>query len=192
MQAESKPETEFVISGVENDILYSLAAVARALKKTKNEIIVELIKKEFVNPVTTYAQTSLLVKAMDRDICERFSCSLIERDKTNDHTILSERTYRSILNLVTKDDIDALFKKYISLIEYRASQVCSRKGYTQLPAGISLTFALFIAVACSTPEVIESIWQLVFQPTDNEGYFYNDVNAIRNELGLQQVDPVLS
>lgn len=191
MQTENKQETEITVSGIERDILYSLAAVARALKKTKNEIIVELIKKEFVNPIAVYAQTSLLVKAMDKDICERFSCVLTERDNANDYTILSERAYRSILNLASRGDIDTLFKQYIHLIEYRASQVCSRKGYTQLPAGISLSFALFIAVACSTQDVIESIWQVIFQPTDNEGHFYNDINAIRNELGLAQVEPLL-
>lgn len=182
MQNTESKDLELVITGIDKDVLYALNAVARVLGKTKNDVILGLINNEFVNPVTTYAKTSLLVKAMDKDISERFGCALISNDVRNEHAIISDRLYKDILKLATVSDVDLLFKKNISLIDYRANQVCSRKAYTQLPEGISLIFALFVEVARSSEEVINDIWEMIFQPTDTEGYFFEDLKALKMKI----------
>ncbi len=173
---------DLMVTGIDKDVLYALNAVARVLGKTKNDVILELINNEFVNPVTIYAKNSLLVKAMDKDISERFGCTLTSNDLRNEHAIISDRFYKDILKLETINDVDLLFKRNIALIDFRANQVCSRKAYTQLPEGISLIFALFVEVARSSQEVIDCIWEMIFQPTDIEGYFHDDLKALKVKL----------
>ncbi|HCM9554953.1 TPA: hypothetical protein N5O20_003052 [Enterobacter kobei] len=179
---DEEKNIELTVSGIDRDVLYALSAISRTLGKTKNEVILGLINKEFLNPITTYAKNSLLVKAMDRDLCERFGCTLMSADTVNEHAIISDRFYKEILDLKTERDVDLLFKKNISLIEFRANQVCSRRAYTHLPEGISLIFALFIEVAVSTPEVINQIWENIFKPTDVEGYFHRDLQEIEMKI----------
>ncbi|HGG8773479.1 TPA: hypothetical protein ACJJ1E_005063, partial [Enterobacter kobei] len=96
---DEEKNIELTVSGIDRDVLYALSAISRTLGKTKNEVILGLINKEFLNPITTYAKNSLLVKAMDRDLCERFGCTLMSADTVNEHAIISDRFYKEILDL---------------------------------------------------------------------------------------------
>ncbi len=173
----------FSLRGLPVPLDKTISAIAMMEGKSKNQLIIDLLAREFSNPIATYARKSALVQAMDKEICETFNCKLLSNWYENEHIIYAEKKYSQLLGLKTEQDIDVLFKKSIPLINTRAKQVIVGSGFKTLPLGISLTFALFIKVASMDKPVIESVKNGIFS-VKQEKYELH-INEIRKELGLE-------
>ncbi len=175
----------FSLRGVSADLDKNISAIAMMENVSKNKLILDVLSREFSNPLSTFARKSPLVNAMDKEISEAFDCQLIENWYENEHIIYSQRKYCKYLSLENESDVDRMFKENISLIELRASQIAPRANHT-FALGISLTCSLFIQVAKSDPQCIEEVRNNIFF-TNNEN-FTNNINSIRKELNLPSID----
>ncbi|MBH0090846.1 hypothetical protein [Pseudoalteromonas sp. NSLLW218] len=178
---KSKETMSFTLRGVPEDLEKNLSAVAVMEGKSRNQLILDTLTKEFSNPIATYGRKSPLVKAMDTDLCNKLDCKLIENWFENEHIIYAEKKYCHILKLNSEPDVDEMFKRNIALIEFRARQL-QHRNYSSVALGTSLTYALFIEVARSDKDTIEKVKNQIFKiKPDN---FDEDINEVREELGL--------
>ncbi|ELG5191702.1 hypothetical protein V4V56_003283 [Vibrio mimicus] len=177
----SNKTMSFTLRGVPEDLEKNLSAVAMMEGKSRNQLILDTLIKEFSNPIATYGRKSPLVKAMDIDMCNKLDCKLIENWYENEHIIYAQKKYCLLLKLNSESDVDEMFKRNIALIEFRARQLKAR-GYGSFALGISLNFALFIEVARSDRDIIENVKNQIFKISQDN--FDEDINEVRKELGL--------
>lgn len=178
---KNKETMSFTLRGVPEDLEKNLSAVAMMEGKSRNQLILDTLFKEFSNPIATYGRKSPLVKAMDTELCNKLDCRLIDNWFENEHIIIAEKKYCQILGLNSESDIDELFKRNIALIEFRARQL-EKRGFRAVAWGSSLTYALFIEVARSEEKIVKRIKEEIFSL--NHERFDDDINEVREKLGL--------
>lgn len=176
----------FTVRNVSAELDRNLGAIASMEGKSKNALIIEALEREFLNPISSYGRKSGLVKAMDLEICRNNNLKLMDGWFENEHIIMADKIYREALNLENETDVDNLFKKSFPLIDIRAKQLLSTRDHSVFPSGISLTFALFIGVASSEPDVVGKIKKEVFGIVSEDVYLEH-INEIRSLLGLENI-----
>lgn len=184
MTDEKKETVAFTIRNVSLEIDKAINAISSMEGKSKNTLLLELLEREFSNPISLYGRKSALVKAMDEDICHSNQLELIDSWYENEHIIMMEFKYKDLLKVDSEEHLDRIFKKNIPLIDLRAKQFLRRERAARLPRGISLTFALFIEIAHQDEKKINSINEKIFhfKPT-----FIKDINELRETLKLTPV-----
>lgn len=171
----------FTLRGVSQDLDKNLSAIAFMEGKSRNQLILDILNKEFSDHIANYARKNQLVKAMDGEICQKIGFTLSEKWYENEHIIILNKKLGRFLSINSESDVDEIFKNNIALIEFRAQQLWRREEYKKLPLGISLTFALFIQIARMDRNIIEEIKREIFYYTES---YMDDINEIRTEIGL--------
>lgn len=189
MSEEKKETVAFTIRNVSLEIDKAINAISLMEGKSKNTLLLELLEREFSNPISLYGRKSLLVKAMDEDVCQVNQLHLIDSWYENEHIIMMEFKYKDLLEIDTEEDLDIIFKRNIPLIDFRAKQLLRREPFVRLPRGISLTFALFAEIARRDEETIRIVSKKIFY---SRPQFIKEINEFREILMLQQLDEVES
>lgn len=184
MKEEAKSETmSYTLRNVSPTLDATMSAIASVQGKSKNSLIIETLEREFYNPITTFARSSMLVQAMDAEISKKFGIQILESWYESPHTIQYDRYLSQKLKLDSEEKLNDLFKQNFPFIELRAKQLINR-GYPRLPKGISLTFALFIEIAKSSEQIIREIRHDLFGFSE---HYYQEINEIRRALSLSLI-----
>jgi hypothetical protein len=189
MSEEKKETVAFTIRNVSLEIDKAINAISLMEGKSKNTLLLDLLEREFSNPISLYGRKSALVKAMDEDVCQANQLDLIDSWYENEHIIMMEFKYKDLLEIDTEEDLDVIFKRNIPLIDFRAKQLLSREPIIRLPRGISLTFALFAEIARRDEETIRTVNEKIFY---SKPKFIKEINEFRKMLMLHQLDEVES
>lgn len=187
MSEEKRETVAFTVRNVPADIDKAISAISFMEGKSKNTLLLDLLEREFSNPISLYGRKSALVKAMDEDVCHSNNVKLIDSWYENEHIIMMEFKYKDLLEINSEDELDIIFKQNIPFIDLRAKQLLRRDSdsYSRLPRGISLTFALFVEISRRDEETIRLIKNKIFYPTQT---FIKDINEFREIFKLHLLE----
>lgn len=104
----------------------------------------------------------------------------------NDMITRCNLKYKSLLGLITHDDLQQIMMKNMPYLQLRAGQVL-HSHFAYIPRGMSLTFSLFNEIASRDPGTINQAYREILSPI-GEVKFYQDINEIRTEMKLLPVD----
>lgn len=187
MSEEKRETVAFTVRNVPADIDKAISAISLMEGKSKNTLLLDLLEREFSNPISLYGRKSALVRAMDEDVCHSNQLSLIDSWYENEHIIMMEFKYKDLLEINSEEDLDIIFKQNIPFIDLRAKQLLRRDSgsYSRLPRGISLTFALFVEISRRDEETIRLVKNKIFYPTPT---FIKDINEFREIFNLHPIE----
>ncbi|ENE2786679.1 hypothetical protein [Yersinia massiliensis] len=168
------------------DVDVAISEQAKKVNKSKSDFLKEFLTQEFQDLIKNFGRTNQLVDLMDIELSNRFKIKLA-KDWYENHMISHyNREEARILGLKTYDDLQQLMMRNMPYLFIRADQVL-HEGFAYIPRGLSLTFSIFNEIASRDEHTINSAYERVFHMNGAE-IFYDDINIIRKEMKLPQID----
>ena len=154
--------------------------------KSKSDFLKELLTQEFQDLLKNFCRTSPLVTLMDEELGKQFGVKIAEHWFENEMITANNLRYKSLLKLVTHDDLQQIMMRNMPFLQLRARQVL-HSHFAYIPRGLSLTFSLFNEIAGRDAKTIGQAFSEIFYLVGADK-FYRDINAIRAEMKLEPVD----
>ena len=182
---ENKTAT-LTVRNIPLDVDAMITLQASLTGKSNSDFLKELLTQEFQDLIKNFSRTSPLVSLMDQELGKQVSVRVAEHWYENDMITRCNLKYKSLLGLITHDDLQQIMMKNMPYLQLRAGQVL-HSHFAYIPRGMSLTFSLFNEIASRDPGTINQAYREILSPI-GEVKFYQDINEIRTEMKLLPVD----
>jgi len=183
--ADKETNRVLTVRNVPAEVDAAIALQARALGRSKSELVQELLSATFGDPIGNFIRTSELVSLMDKEM-EKVTGLPLSASWTDGGMRLSEsREFCRLLGIRNPDDLQRVMMDAVPWLHLRARQLDA--DIPLLPQGVSLSYALFIAAAALNYKALLPVRRALYFMTD-EARFWQQVEEIRDARKLPPLD----
>lgn len=156
-----------------------ISDLAISAGKPKATFLKEFLESSFHDVIDLFSLRSPLVATLDDVLASELGAQVMTQRYGSHFVTRWNREYQNLLGISTEEELRRMLLNNTPYLRTRAVQVL--KGWSAIPRGISLTFALFAELAGRNRATIDQAWTSIFysQLPEARHRFYRDIDTIR-------------
>lgn len=156
-----------------------ISDLAISAGKPKATFLKEFLESSFHDVIDLFSLRSPLVATLDDVLASELGAQVMTQRYGSHFVTRWNREYQNLLGISTEEELRRMLLNNTPYLRTRAVQVL--KGWSAIPRGISLTFALFAELAGRDRATIDQAWTSIFysQLPEARHRFYRDIDTIR-------------
>lgn len=177
--SEGAESVTYTLRNIPAELDRVISDLAISAGKPKATFLREFLESSFHDVIDRFSLRSPLVATLDDALASELGAQVMTQRYGSHFVTRWNREYQNLLGIATEEELRRVLLNNTPYLRTRAAQVL--KGWSAIPRGISLTFALFAELAGRDRATIDQAWTSIFysQLPDARHRFYRDIDTIR-------------
>lgn len=177
--SEGAESVTYTLRNIPAELDRVISELAISAGKPKATFLREFLEASFHDVIDQFSLRSPLVTTLDDALASELGATVMKQRYQSHYITRWNREYQALLGISTEEELRRVVLNNTPYLRVRASQVL--KGWSAIPRGVSLTFALFAEIAGQDKATIDRAWTNIFysELPDARHLFYRDIDAIR-------------